>query len=71
MNDLDLPSDLAARGVDSSEALPGYYYRDDGLKLWQALAKFCFKVITHFYKTDDDVKEDTELSLWISVSDGR
>ena len=67
LDDLDLPRDLAARGVDNHEELPGYFYRDDGLKLWNSLAKFCFKVITHFYKTDDDVREDTELAAWISV----
>ena len=67
LDDLDLPRDLAARGVDNHDELPGYFYRDDGLKLWNSLAKFCFKVITHFYKTDDDVREDTELAAWISV----
>lgn len=67
LDELDLPLDLARRGVDRAESLPGYLYRDDGLKLWNALAKFCFKIITHLYKTDDDVKEDTELGAWIAV----
>ena len=67
MDELDLPQDLMNRGVENSDQLPGYLYRDDGLKLWNAIGKFCFRVITHFYTTDDDVKEDTEIQAWITV----
>lgn len=32
--DLCLPDDITARGLDS---IPGYYYRDDGLRLWDII----------------------------------
>eukprot|EP00731_Ephydatia_muelleri_P010375 Em0005g961a len=52
------------RGVDSPEMLPGYYYRDDGLKIWQAIEAFVSAIISEFYISDDDVKDDPELLSW-------
>ena len=36
---------LKARGVDDPYLLPGYYYRDDGLKLWQAMEDYVSNII--------------------------
>lgn len=44
--------------------LPGYYYRDDGLKIWQAIEAFVSAIISEFYISDDDVKDDPELLSW-------
>ena len=33
----NIAKDVKERGVDNQEELPGYYYRDDGLKIWNAL----------------------------------
>lgn len=52
------------RGVDSQELLPGYHYRDDGVKIWNALEKFAREIINEFYKTDEEVKGDKELQSW-------
>ena len=52
------------RGVDDPEKLPGYYYRDDGIKIWEAIKTFVSGVIDEFYKTDNDVKKDEELKNW-------
>ena len=52
------------RGVDDPEKLPGYYYRDDGIKIWEAIKTFVSGVIDEFYKTDKDVKKDEELKNW-------
>ena len=52
------------RGVDDPEKLPGYYYRDDGIKIWRAIESFVGGIIDDFYKADKDVKEDTELQNW-------
>ena len=52
------------RGVDNCEQLPGYHYRDDGIKLWNAMEKFASEMIHKFYQSDEDVKEDQELQSW-------
>ena len=52
------------RGVDDKEQLPGYYYRDDGVKIWRAIKNFVGEIINEFYKTDKDVMEDKELQNW-------
>ena len=54
------------RGVDDSEKLPGYYFRDDGIKTWNLMEEFVSKVIGTFYATDDDVQNDPELKDWVS-----
>ena len=40
---------LKERGVDGSGALPNYYYRDDGLLLWDAIHKYVTTVINSVY----------------------
>ncbi|KAL7854288.1 hypothetical protein AOLI_G00211320 [Acnodon oligacanthus] len=60
---LCLPENIKERGL---EKIPNYYYRDDGLKLWDIIHKFVNGLLTCYYKTDDDVKEDPELQNWIS-----
>ena len=52
------------RGVDDPEKLPGYYYRDDGIKIWRVIESFVGEIIDDFYKADKDVKGDTELQNW-------
>ena len=52
------------RGVADPIQLPGYFYRDDGLKVWNALEEFIRSVLNEFYSNDDSVKADTELQNW-------
>ena len=52
------------RGVDNPDQLPGYYYRDDGLKIWEAIEAYAKDIINHFYHSDGDVKVDPELQQW-------
>ncbi|XP_030644129.1 arachidonate 15-lipoxygenase B-like [Chanos chanos] len=59
---LCLPDDIKARGV---EDIPNYYYRDDGLKLWNIINKFVDGIVRYYYNSDDDVIKDTELQNWI------
>lgn len=59
---LCIKDDIADRGLES---MPNYYYRDDGFKLWDIIEKFVEGVLTHYYKNDEDVKEDTELQNYI------
>ena len=52
------------RGVDDAEQLPGYYYRDDGIKVWDALEGYASDVINQYYETNNDVVNDEELQAW-------
>ncbi|XP_063740867.1 arachidonate 12-lipoxygenase, 12R-type-like isoform X2 [Eleginops maclovinus] len=60
---LCMPEDIAERGM---EEVPNYYYRDDGLKLWDIIQRFVEGVLTFYYKSDEEVEKDTELQKWIS-----
>ncbi|KAG8011325.1 Hydroperoxide isomerase ALOXE3 [Nibea albiflora] len=60
---LCLPENITARGLDS---VPNFYYRDDGLKLWNIINSFVRAVVEHYYPSDSEVCRDTELQEWIS-----
>ncbi|XP_062398047.1 polyunsaturated fatty acid lipoxygenase ALOX15B-like [Sardina pilchardus] len=59
---LCLPENISERGL---EDVPNYYYRDDGMKLWNIIHKYVKGILTHYYKSDDYVQRDTELQEWI------
>ncbi|KAF7658086.1 hypothetical protein LDENG_00017920 [Lucifuga dentata] len=73
---LCIPEDIAERGL---EAVPNFYYRDDGLELWDIIHRCpCFSphvqvyelqfvhgVLGYYYKKDSELKEDKELENWI------
>ncbi|XP_049322991.1 polyunsaturated fatty acid lipoxygenase ALOX15B-like isoform X9 [Astyanax mexicanus] len=58
---LCLPDNIRERGV---EKIPNYYYRDDGLDLWNIISSFVHGVLS-FYYNDEDVQKDKELQAWI------
>ncbi|XP_039981087.1 hydroperoxide isomerase ALOXE3 [Xiphias gladius] len=60
---LCLPENIAARGLES---IPNFYYRDDGLKLWNIINSFVKAVVEYYYPSDSEVHKDTELQEWIS-----
>ncbi|XP_060914323.1 polyunsaturated fatty acid lipoxygenase ALOX15B-like [Labrus mixtus] len=60
---LCIPDDIAERGL---EAVPNYYYRDDGLKVWEIIHRFVQGILSCYYKKDADVQQDSELQKWIS-----
>ena len=60
----NIKRNVVERGVDNADQLPGYYYRDDGLKIFAALENFVTDVVDLFYSSDEDVKSDTELQAW-------
>ncbi|KAI4788197.1 hypothetical protein KUCAC02_036006 [Chaenocephalus aceratus] len=60
---LCLPENIAARGLES---IPDFYYRDDGLQLWNIIKSFVKAVVEHYYPSDSEVHKDTELQDWIS-----
>ncbi|XP_044200205.1 polyunsaturated fatty acid lipoxygenase ALOX15B-like [Thunnus albacares] len=59
---LCIPDDIAERGLDS---VPNFYYRDDGLRLWDIIHRFVQGLLKHYYKSDAEVREDSELQSWI------
>uniref|UniRef100_A0A3Q3AAA3 Arachidonate 15-lipoxygenase B-like n=1 Tax=Kryptolebias marmoratus TaxID=37003 RepID=A0A3Q3AAA3_KRYMA len=59
---LCLPDDIADRGL---EDVPNFYYRDDGLKLWNIIHRFVQGILVFYYKDDKMVQKDSELQAWI------
>ncbi|XP_067440928.1 hydroperoxide isomerase ALOXE3-like [Thunnus thynnus] len=59
---LCIPDDIAERGM---EAVPNFYYRDDGLKLWDIIHRFVQGILSYYYKKDCEVQQDSELQTWI------
>ncbi|XP_075947443.1 polyunsaturated fatty acid lipoxygenase ALOX15B-like [Anarhichas minor] len=60
---LCIPDDIADRGLGD---VPNFYYRDDGLKLWDIIHRFVQGVLSFYYKNDTEVQKDSELQKWIS-----
>lgn len=60
----NIKRNVQERGVDNPDQLPGYYYRDDGLKIWNAMEACVTDIVDQFYESDDDVKSDSELQNW-------
>lgn len=66
-DELDLPLDLASRGLHDPELLPHYLYRDDGMRAWRATSTYCRDMLKLFYGDDDDVASDTELQVKLEM----
>ncbi|XP_039089677.1 polyunsaturated fatty acid 5-lipoxygenase isoform X1 [Hyaena hyaena] len=62
---LCFPEAIKARGMDSTEDIPYYFYRDDGLLVWEAIKTFTAEVVGIYYKSDQVVAEDQELQDFV------
>uniref|UniRef100_A0A3P8Z5J3 Arachidonate 5-lipoxygenase a n=1 Tax=Esox lucius TaxID=8010 RepID=A0A3P8Z5J3_ESOLU len=62
---LCFPDSIKARGVESCEDLPYYYYRDDGNKVWEAVKSFVWDVVCIYYNSDDTVQTDEEIQAFV------
>ncbi len=64
------PKELARRGFDEarSDGLEGYFYRDDGFLVWNALGDYVRDVVTSAYPDDGAVAADTALAAWAAES---
>jgi Lipoxygenase len=56
-----LRTDLETRSVEN---LPGYYYRDDALLVWDAIQTYVTNILNLRYKTSADLIADSELQAW-------
>jgi len=59
-------TEMGRRGVLDRELLPGYHYRDDALKMWDAIGAYSEQLLRLYYHSDEDVQRDTELQSWIA-----
>ncbi len=56
-----LKADLASRGVDDTDALPDYPYRDDAYLVQGAIHEWVESFVRTYYKDGTAVREDVEL----------
>ncbi|MCB9682402.1 MAG: hypothetical protein H6733_13125 [Alphaproteobacteria bacterium] len=59
-----VPDDLAHRGIDDPETLPDHPYRDDAMRVWDALERWVGDYLGVYYADDDAMHGDTELQAW-------
>ncbi|XP_040292489.1 polyunsaturated fatty acid 5-lipoxygenase [Bufo bufo] len=59
------PEAIKLRGMEDKEKIPYYFYRDDGIKVWEAILAFVEDVIDIYYESDETVCEDSELQAFV------
>ncbi|XP_038639208.1 polyunsaturated fatty acid 5-lipoxygenase-like [Scyliorhinus canicula] len=59
------PESIQMRGVGCKEELPYYYFRDDGVAVWEAVQSFVTEVVNIYYDNDEAVQTDTELQAFV------
>ncbi|KAF6726029.1 Arachidonate 8S-lipoxygenase, partial [Oryzias melastigma] len=59
---LCIPDDIEDRGLND---VKNFYYKEDGLKLWNIMHSFVEDTLSYYYGEDSDVKDDEELQNWI------
>ncbi|XP_016343940.1 arachidonate 5-lipoxygenase-like isoform X1 [Sinocyclocheilus anshuiensis] len=62
---LCFPEAIKARGMESREELPYYFYRDDGCSVWEAVTSFVTDVVDIYYDKDETVQEDEEIQAFV------
>ncbi|CAL8298690.1 unnamed protein product [Merluccius merluccius] len=62
---LCFPNNIKDRGMDDAEELPTYFFRDDGLKVWDATKSFVSDVVNIYYASDEVVQGDEEIQAFV------
>ena len=65
-SDLLPPESFRRRGVDDTDVLPGYAYRDDALLHWGAIREWVATYVRCFYRSDAEVAGDEEVVAWLT-----
>ncbi|XP_056329877.1 polyunsaturated fatty acid 5-lipoxygenase-like isoform X2 [Danio aesculapii] len=55
---------MKSRDVHNQEDLPNYYYRDDGMMVWDAVKSFVSDVVKIYYSSDETVQKDEEIQAF-------
>jgi arachidonate 15-lipoxygenase len=58
--------EMERRGVLDTGLLPDYHYRDDALRIFDAIDRYTERLLRLFYRSDEDVHTDTELRTWVT-----
>lgn len=60
------PEQLKSRGFDEerTDELEGYWYREDGFKVWNAIGRYVEAVVKCTYHNDEALRKDTDLQAW-------
>ncbi|HEX6717826.1 MAG TPA: lipoxygenase family protein [Pyrinomonadaceae bacterium] len=69
-DDMDFPRNLQQRGVDKTDLLPYFPYRDDGMLIWDLLGNYVKEYLDFYYLSDNDVILDYELQNWAAQLGG-
>jgi arachidonate 15-lipoxygenase len=64
--DLLPPASFKRRGVDNTQTLPNYSYRDDALLHWAAIREWVASYLGCFYRSDAEVAGDVEVAAWLT-----
>lgn len=62
---LIFPEAIKAKGMESEEDLPYFYYRDDGKKVWELTKCFVADVVSIYYESDETVQKDEEIQAFV------
>ena len=73
LDDFAFPTHVKNRGMDNSDILPHYPFRDDGLLIWNEVKDFVTNYLKLYYKAPEDLNQDYELQNWakeLAAQDG-
>ena len=59
-----LPNELASRGFTEDVQIPAYLYREDGMRLWNAIGDFATDFIDEIFDSDEAVASDEVVQEW-------
>nr|XP_055054319.1 polyunsaturated fatty acid 5-lipoxygenase-like [Misgurnus anguillicaudatus] len=59
---LYFPETIKARGMEDA---PNYYYRNDGMLIWEAINCFVADVVGIYYDSDEKVQQDVEIQGFV------
>jgi arachidonate 15-lipoxygenase len=57
---------LAARGVLDPDRLPEFHYRDDSIRLFDAIGTYVKELLAVFYRSNEDIAADYELQSFVA-----